>query len=402
MTLFAGWLALSKGDNQLVQIMPAVGLLLAAAIANTILAWFKEDFSNTVVAGLAMSDIGLITWTAVWAKNPAAEPHLALLIPLAIASRRLPWQWTTGIVAASLAGILWLSGGDGPLPSALPYRLMILAFIPVSVGIIGASLTRKQSEKVRHRIALNRSVLFHEFLSHLLFQVREYLTSITSVSQHMPSMIEDPKIKELAEKLARMVAELNEKVSRMFETVQSHTTTRRPARAIDFSLNDLLQEAMDLTREAFPVHTLKTKIWVDPAIPPIQGDRDMIFAISSAIIENSLEAMRETGMGSHLNISARALPEKSFAEIVVIDDAGGIPPGDVPRVLTPLFTTKSRLGGVGLGLSMSRRMLEHVGGTIEVRSENGSSFIRIVLPFSPGLPRIRNDESTWAGRRSDL
>ena len=401
LALFALWLVFSKGDNQLVDLMPAIATLIGAAVANAILAWRKDDVPDGAVAGLAATDIALITWGALWAKNPNAEPHLALFIPLAVASRRVPWEWTTGLVATALAAVLWLSKIDGGANPSLPYRLIILALIPGVVGMIGASLTRKQSEKVRHRVSLNRSVLFHEFLGHLLFQVREYLTSITSVSQHMPSMVQDPKAKELAQKLARMINELNTKVGRMFETVESHTTTRRPPRALNFSLTELIEGAMGLAKEAFPVSKLETKIWVDPNIPPMQGDRDMYFAIISAIIENAVEAMRETRTGSHLNISARAVMDKDLAEIQIIDDAGGIPPGDVGRVLTPLFTTKSRLGGVGLGLSMSRRMLEHVGGTVQVRSENGSTFIRLILPFIPSLPVIRNEESTWAGRRAD-
>ncbi len=401
LAIFGGWLALSKGENQLVHLMPAIGILGGAALGNALLAWRKEDIPDGAIAGLTFFEIVLITWAALWAKNPNIEHHLALLIPLAVACRGLPWQWTTGLITTALAAVLWLSRGAGEPPTALPYRLIVLAFLPGAVGIIGASLTRKQSEKLHSRLALNRSVLFHEFLAHLLFQVREYLTSITSVSQHMPAMVSDPKSKELAQKLARMVSELNDKVGRMFETVESHTTTRRPQKSFDFSLKELIQEAMDLATEAFPVKKLETKIWVDPSIPPLQGDRDMYFAIVSAVIENALEAMQETRIGSHLNVSARSVLEKDLAEIQFIDDAGGIPPGDVGRVLTPLFTTKSRIGGVGIGLSMSRRMLEHMGGTVQVRSENGSTFIRLIIPFRPTLPMIRNEESTWAGRRAD-
>ena len=399
LTVFLLWLAAMPGDR-LVNLSPAFAALGAAVLANAALVLLFEEVPDSAAAALVAADIVVVAFAGLWAKNPDAEPHLALLIPLAVASRGLPWQWTAGLAAAALAAVLWLAREAGALPAALPYRLAALAWIPFVVGLIGASLSRKQSEKVRHRIALNRSVLFHEFLGHLLFQVREYLTSITSVSQHMPAMIQDAQAKTLAEKLARMVNELNSKVGRIFETVESHTTTRRPPRAPEFELKTLVDDAMDLALEAFPVTKLQNKVWIDPAIPPLQGDRDMYFAILSAVFENALEAMLESKHGSQLNVSARANPRQDLAEIEVIDDAGGIPPGDVARVLTPLFTTKSRLGGVGLGLSMSRRMLEHLGGTLRVRSDNGRTFVRVVLPYRPGLPLVRNEESTWAGRRA--
>lgn len=399
LAIFLIWLAAMPGER-LVNLSPAFAALAVAIFANAAVVWLFEEVPDAAAAALSVLDIVVVSFAALWARSPDAEPHLALVIPLAVACRRLPWEWTTGLCAAAIAAALWLSRQSGAPPDALPYRIAILALIPFGVGMIGASMSRKQSEKVRHRIALNRSVLFHEFLGHLLFQIREYLTSITSVSQHMPAMIQDPQAKGLAEKLARIVHELNTKVGRMFETVESHTTTRRPPRSPDFELKTLIDDAMNLATEAFPVPSLQSKIWVDPSIPPLMGDRDMYFAILSAVFENALEAMLESKHGSNLNVSARRNPQQDLAEIEVIDDAGGIPPGDVARVLTPLFTTKSRLGGVGLGLSMSRRMLEQLGGTLQIRSDNGRTFVRVVLPFKPGLPMIRNEESTWAGRRA--
>mgnify|MGYP001585938626 CR=1 FL=1 len=102
--------------------------------------------------------------------------------------------------------------------------------------------------------------------------------------------------------------------------------------------------------------------------------------------------------GGRLTVSA--LLEGEQAVIEVMDDAGGVPGPAAGQLFKPLFTTKSRLGGIGLGLSMSRRLLERGGGTLTLRSENGRTFARLEIPLKAGLPRVRNEESTWAGRRS--
>jgi signal transduction histidine kinase len=55
---------------------------------------------------------------------------------------------------------------------------------------------------------------------------------------------------------------------------------------------------------------------------------------------------------------------------------------------------------MGLGLAMSRRFIERLGGDLQIKSGNGRTIVTLTLPLSQELPKIRREESTWAGRRS--
>jgi len=103
---------------------------------------------------------------------------------------------------------------------------------------------------------------------------------------------------------------------------------------------------------------------VDPGLPIVVVDAAQIQQVFINIILNALEAMPE---GGRLEIRAR-----NKAELVTVDfiDTGcGIPESVMGKIFDPLFTTKPK--GIGLGLAMSKSIMERHGGDIGVKSKEG-------------------------------
>ena len=131
-------------------------------------------------------------------------------------------------------------------------------------------------------------------------------------------------------------------------------------------------------------------------LPTVNADPSQLIDILYNLIINAVQAMPE---GGSLRIAARRVsssefqvlssdlkpetlnltPDGDFVEISVSDTGGGILPENLEKLFHPLFTTKAR--GIGLGLPISKNLVEANGGKIEVRSEIGKgTTFTVTLP----------------------
>ena len=80
---------------------------------------------------------------------------------------------------------------------------------------------------------------------------------------------------------------------------------------------------------------------------------------------------------------------KDCVEIVFADTGKGIPEETLPKIFTPLFTTKAQ--GMGFGLAICKRIIEAHGGTITVKTAvNKGTTFTILLPKNPKVPLFEN------------
>ena len=93
-------------------------------------------------------------------------------------------------------------------------------------------------------------------------------------------------------------------------------------------------------------------------------DPDQMKRVFKNLIKNAIDAMPNGG-----TLTIKSEKAKDFIKIFVQDTGEGIPKQNLGRMFTPLFTTKAK--GVGMGLSICKRLVEAHGGTITVKSEEG-------------------------------
>jgi PAS domain S-box-containing protein len=110
---------------------------------------------------------------------------------------------------------------------------------------------------------------------------------------------------------------------------------------------------------------------VDPGLPMVMVDGGQIQQVFVNVILNAVEAMPE---GGRLEIRARG--KDDFVAVEFTDIGGGIPESVVGKIFDPLFTTKPK--GIGLGLAMSKSIMERHGGDIGVKSKEGEGTIFIL------------------------
>ncbi len=104
-----------------------------------------------------------------------------------------------------------------------------------------------------------------------------------------------------------------------------------------------------------------------------------------SLLKNNKE-VAEIDKGGHVFVKAEAVP--GYVKVSVVDDGLGIPAKDLPRVFERFFQVESHLtrrhGGMGLGLSVAKVMIEMHGGRIWVESVEGKgSNFTFLLPVDP-------------------
>ena len=107
------------------------------------------------------------------------------------------------------------------------------------------------------------------------------------------------------------------------------------------------------------------------------------------LVTNAVQAIEKSG---RVEIAVGGKSDEVFVEVT--DDGPGIPEEDLERIFEPFFTTKEEGKGTGLGLAVSRGIVEKLSGRIEVESRPGSGCtFRVVLPRRPDQRRNDGDQS---------
>ncbi len=113
----------------------------------------------------------------------------------------------------------------------------------------------------------------------------------------------------------------------------------------------------------------------------ISGDADYLRQVFVNIFQNARQAMNKGGV-LKIEISEAKRGDKIFAAVQISDTGKGIAPENLEKIFAPLYTTKAIGAGTGLGLAVSRRIVEEHGGAIEAENngEGGATFT-VILPM---------------------
>ncbi|MBI4061724.1 MAG: sensor histidine kinase [Elusimicrobia bacterium] len=377
--------------------LAALGVEAAVVFSGRLEAWRKRRFA---AAGAVGADILLVLWIAQRTGQWAGIVFLGVPAPAAVAA--LEFGAAAGGLAAVLpclfaaARISALGAGSDLVMTAV-LRGLLPALAPICAGLALGPARSRGAAAARGTLARLRAAQIGEYLSFALFQLREYAISITALAEAVILSPDDHGRTERLERLRKAAAELGVKLSRVLGD-RSALTTARPPTATALDLGALVGACVDESRAAFASERVRVSVLVESAAPPILSDRRSIELALLAVLQNSLEACAARGGGAVTVLLRRA---GANAEIEISDDGGGIPETDKASLFEPFVSARRASHGLGLGLSMSRRFLERIGGGLRVKSKAGYTAALLIVPLERELPRIRLEESTWSGRRAD-
>jgi signal transduction histidine kinase len=208
-------------------------------------------------------------------------------------------------------------------------------------------------------------------------------TPLNLISGHVQLLLAGPT-RDLAAERTRMET-ISAQIERI-ERIVRRMLDRTRQEAVEFfplDLNGLLRRIFDATAPTLDASRVKLTASLAADLPPVSGDADRLQQVFINLVNNALDAMHA---GGELRVatSFEAADGADGAGLIHVDfaDTGTGMSEDVrAHIFDPLYTTKARGQGTGLGLVVVRQVVGEHGGHIEVESESGrGARFRLTLP----------------------
>jgi len=244
-------------------------------------------------------------------------------------------------------------------------------------------LRQKVDLEARLHRAERLSAIAH-LASGIAHEVRNPLNTISMAIGHLAAR-HSPREGAAREEFQRLtsvamgeIRRLNEMIETFLKYGKPLVLARRPT-----DLARLLDEVMEVAGPQAAAQQVRvTRAYAD-GLPPVWVDSAHLKTCFMNLVLNALQAMPTGGTlavgACRVSEEAPAPAAEGRVEVTLTDSGVGIPAENLPRVFEPYFTTKEV--GIGLGLALTKKIVEEHGGSIELQSGSGSGTVaRIRLP----------------------
>lgn len=216
-----------------------------------------------------------------------------------------------------------------------------------------------------------------EMIGNIAHQWRQPLNAVGLLLQKLPFLQSNNSL--TSEVLDETVRKGMELVNKMSTTIDDFRYFLEPVKEPEiFELSKLIESSTGLLSIIFQKSDIKLTIEADPDIL-INGCKNELSQVFINILNNAKDALVEQQIHD-AQIIITAHSDADNAVITIADNAGGIPKAVISRVFDPYFTTKEEGKGTGIGLFMSKRIIEEkMHGTISVKNSNDGALFTITL-----------------------
>jgi PAS domain S-box-containing protein len=245
---------------------------------------------------------------------------------------------------------------------------------------------RKRAEEERERLRqletdlahINRVNMMGELAAALAHEIKQPIAaSITSANACLRWLAHDPPDLERARAAASRVEQEGNRAADVINNLRSFYKKGTPAERRMVDVKDIIREITVLLGDEALRHSVTTRSELDEHVPYILADRVQLQQVFMNLMLNAIDAMKE--MGGELTIRSGLNPEGQL--LISISDTGvGLPAENSERIFDAFHTTKPQ--GTGMGLAITRSILESHGGRIwATRNQGAGATFHFTLPI---------------------
>ena len=315
--------------------------------------------------------------------------HLAEVLSMEFFEQRAKPKLDRCFAGEDVAGGGWISAQSGA-------RYMVTSFSPL----------RPDSERVEAALVIGRDFTEYVQAEEALQQAQAELAHVTrvttlgelaasiahEVNQPLAAIVADanaslnwlaaprPDLEPVREALEAIAMD-GHRAAEVIQRIRQLATKSAP-RKDPVNVNDVVRDVLPLARAELRHHDVSLVLQLAPELPAVLGDRVQLLQVSLNLVMNAIQAMASvTGRPRELTIRSE-MHDQDRVRLTVQDTGVGIAAKHRDEVFSAFFTTKP--GGMGMGLSISRSIVEAHGGQLwTTPNEPHGAIFHFSLPVGP-------------------
>ena len=177
------------------------------------------------------------------------------------------------------------------------------------------------------------------------------------------------------------ITEGSKRIKQIVEDLKNYVRDDTADLTQDVDINEVIMSAVTLVSNMIKKSTNRFDVDYGKNLPLLKGNFQRLEQVVINLIQNACQALTAADKG--IFISTSLDDASSHIRIRVKDEGAGIEPETLSQITDPFFTTRQKSGGVGLGLSISSRIIEEHRGSIQFESQPGvGTTVDIILPVN--------------------
>jgi C4-dicarboxylate-specific signal transduction histidine kinase len=266
------------------------------------------------------------------------------------------------------------------------YAILIILFLIIFIIFLNHKLKKEIDKEVKKNRQKDKMIFqqskmagMGEMLSNISHQWKQPLATTNTII----SILKETNQRDILtkENLNLKLDEIERNIQHMSQTIEDFSTYFNPNKIkSEFMLNDAIDKALPIFNHMIDKFDITIDKDVEKNIS-IVGYKDEYIQVIVSLIINAIQAFDKNQSNKKINISSHRLDESVVLEIG--DNAGGIETEIIDRIFEPYFTTKYKKKGTGLGLYISKMIIESsMGGELlvsNIEDENSQKGVKFTI-----------------------
>jgi PAS domain S-box-containing protein len=213
-------------------------------------------------------------------------------------------------------------------------------------------------------------------LAAVAHEIKKPISVVAQGLEQVSKAVHDPIAREALEKVSQAAMRANKVMNSVLDLYRGSPPTYEQT-----DVEAVNNEILFSYDEEIRARNISVITDFAPGLPSVKADAGRLGQVITNIIANAMAAMPRSGVITVKATKQTGEDGRNHVSLIYADTGSGMSENELRRVFDPFFTTKGHSGGIGLGLTLSREIIERCGGSIKIESRAGEgTTVSLLLP----------------------